>query len=246
MHFKGLNLNGVKGLVIAGFLAYGAQANALVMGSLSEADSSFGVNSITLDSVTNLEWLDLDFTTTYSFNSASAQFGASGVFEGFSIATASQVSELISHAGINIPLTGSAAQTAFDDFHTLVGGQVDDFGSIGCVLSLNGIVNNAGALGIAGVGLDRKPLDSSACGTVRAGSEFITFGPVPFGLFVSPDTTISAHNGSSQITLGGIFLVKEATVDEPSILGVFAIGLGLMSVLRSKKAVSLKLKSPSF
>ena len=105
--------------------------------------------------------------------------------------------------------------------------QVDDFAGLGCVLALNGIVNNGGASGIAGVGIDRKPAAGDGCGPILAGSEFITTGPVPVGLPIDPNETINTHNGSSPITIGGLFLAREFnnSVDAPSTLAMLLLGL---------------------
>ena len=39
----------------------------------------FGMGTVTRDLATNLEWLDLDLTTAYSFNSVMAEFGSGRV-----------------------------------------------------------------------------------------------------------------------------------------------------------------------
>jgi hypothetical protein len=217
------------------------QAGAIVLGTLSDADSMFGMGTVTRDSATNLEWLDLDLTTAYSFNSVTAQFGPAGAFPGFAIATPAQVNTMINDSGI-LGATGAAAQMGFDTYVSLLNGMVDDFGggvqpANGCVLVLSGIANNSGALSINGVGIDRTPMPpSDGCGPVVPGSEFITQGPVPPSNIILPNQTIDAHNASSPTTLGGIYLVSPSPsqVSEPPVLASLALGMLLLGILRSR------------
>jgi hypothetical protein len=101
------------------------------------------------------------------------------------------------------------------------------------VLALSGIANNSGALSIDGVGIDRKPQGpTDGCGPVVPGSQFITQGPVPPSNIILPNETINAHNASSPITLGGIYLVTQ--VSEPPVLASLALGMLLLGILRSR------------
>ncbi len=67
---------------------------------VSADDPVFGVGSITLDTATGLEWLDLAFSVNRSFDDVSANFGPGGDFEGFRYATAAELITLYTNAGI--------------------------------------------------------------------------------------------------------------------------------------------------
>jgi hypothetical protein len=76
-----------------------------IKASLVQANSPrFGQNALTIDTGTSLAWLDLPFSTGYSYQQAVAATGAGGVFEGFGHATAQEVLTLYADAGI--PGTG--------------------------------------------------------------------------------------------------------------------------------------------
>ena len=114
----------------------------------------------------------------------------------------------------------------------LFNGPIDDLGGFGCILALSGLT---GSGDIQGVGIDRMPDDGfDGCGHVVPGSEFITQGPVPIGLPVDFNQTIDEHNGDSQITLGGIYLVRSFGVDTPPTLPLAAVGIALLGLLRRK------------
>ena len=57
-------------------------------------DSSFGADTITFDTDTGLEWLDLTESTGLSVNEVQAELGAGGLYEGFTFATRSEIETL--------------------------------------------------------------------------------------------------------------------------------------------------------
>lgn len=74
----------------------GIGAAALV----SVDDPTYGVGSITRDTVTGREWLDLTFTLGMAFDTVASQLGAGGSFEGFSTANTSDVLALFTNGGL--------------------------------------------------------------------------------------------------------------------------------------------------
>lgn len=64
-------------------------------------DPAFGPGSITQDTATGLEWLDIDLTAGLSYNDVAAGFGPGGAFEGFAHASLEQVDTLFLNAGFS-------------------------------------------------------------------------------------------------------------------------------------------------
>lgn len=86
-------------LVAFALMLFGRVADA---GLISMTDPHFGSDSLTLDTDTNLLWLDLTHSTNRSFNSVSASFGPGGDYEGYRYASLAEVDTLFRHAGFPI------------------------------------------------------------------------------------------------------------------------------------------------
>lgn len=83
--------------------------------ALVSLGSSFGADTITLDTETGLRWLDLDLTDGRSVEDISSQLGEGGEFEGFRYATVEEVEQLWINAGIQDIVMGAIPPTG-DDF----------------------------------------------------------------------------------------------------------------------------------
>src|SRR5215469_12004001 len=77
-------------------MAFSARAN-LVMGT----DPAFGANSLTIDTQTELAWLNLSFTAGLSYDQVLADMQPGGIFSGYTFASSLQVTDLFSDAGIS-------------------------------------------------------------------------------------------------------------------------------------------------
>lgn len=220
-------------IALAACALTGGPATAGPVGMLTEANSAFGANTLTRDAAQGLEFLDLNLTSSYSYATLQVQLAAGGTFDGFFVATATQFNALVNHSGI-LPLTGSAAQTGFDALVDLLHPTaVDDLGGFGCTLALNAATADAGAAAnsraVANVVLDRTPApggSSPGCGPVQQGSEFITQTSLAF---IDDFSTVSQHNGSSPITVGGFLLARrlQATTDVPEPAGGVLVATAL-------------------
>lgn len=95
----------------------------LASAALESADDPvFGIDTLTIDTDTNLAWLDLTFTDARSFDDVSSQFGAGGDFEGYRYATEQEVLTFFEHAGIpNAPGTSIANHDPINALLALVG-----------------------------------------------------------------------------------------------------------------------------
>lgn len=113
-------LRHILGMLVAGNLAVVGVSGASA--SLISHGSSFGADTITLDTNTGLEWLDLPITQGLSINQVTAQLGAGGQFAGFQYAYASDLATLILDAGItNGNSTDSANIAAVSNLISLLG-----------------------------------------------------------------------------------------------------------------------------
>ena len=92
---KNLHWMAVVGLVA--LLGSGRPANAAL---LPGTDPRFGLNSLTIDTESQLAWLDLPQSAGLTYQQALAQTGPGGLFSGFRFATATEVLSLYHAAGI--------------------------------------------------------------------------------------------------------------------------------------------------
>ena len=67
---------------------------------MSADDPLFGVGAMTVDSSTNLAWLDLSITEGKSFNEVSSQLGVGGMYSGYRFASPDEVYALFEAAQI--------------------------------------------------------------------------------------------------------------------------------------------------
>ena len=105
-------------------------------------DPDWGIGSITYDSGTGLEWLDVNLSTNLTYNYVSDQFGQGGYFEGFRYATHQEVLDLIDEADISIIDLGSTDPNhvnACQNFIDLVG-STDNINGYDAVRGVNGTV----------------------------------------------------------------------------------------------------------
>jgi hypothetical protein len=85
-------------------MAFSARAD-LITGT----DPGFGANSLTIDTQTGLAWLNLSYTTGLSYDQVLADMQPGGMFSNYTFATAQQVTDLFTDAGVgpagNYPLS---------------------------------------------------------------------------------------------------------------------------------------------
>ena len=93
--------NGMRTLVLALMLAIGLSSGNMAVAAIIPVDDAvFGIGSITRDTGTGLDWLDLTLSSGRSFNDVNSQFGVGGDFEGFRYATETELGQLFTNAGI--------------------------------------------------------------------------------------------------------------------------------------------------
>jgi len=76
-------------------LSFSLSANA----ALLSIDSSFGADSVTRDTATGLDWLDVTQTRGLSYDQVNAQMVSGGLYEGWRYATVAELDQLIVNFG---------------------------------------------------------------------------------------------------------------------------------------------------
>ena len=94
LYFRSINRFILISLALLGLSV--SSVNAAVMSADYRVS---GDGSITIDTVSGYEWLDLTLSTGRSFNDVSNEFGAGGDFEGWRYASPSEVGDFFSSAG---------------------------------------------------------------------------------------------------------------------------------------------------
>ncbi len=93
----------------AALVAYAAACSIASADIVELDDGVFGAGSVTLDTDTGLQWLDLTLSTDLSANEVDAQLGVGGTFEGWRYASVAEVLTLFVNAGIpDVPGQSSA------------------------------------------------------------------------------------------------------------------------------------------
>jgi len=179
--------------------------------ALISADSPFGPGTITLDTVTQLRWLDLTVTTNRSYNNIVSQLAPGGIFEGFRYANNSEVSQFWVNAGI-LDQSGSFTTNNFEPVSSFI--------------SLVGQTGGQPGLASSAFGLSSTPL-----GLNSHASEFVeTFLPAGRG------RAVLMFNGYGSDDLArpdaGHWLVS---VPEPGIFALLTVG-GLSLSLRLRRS----------
>ena len=195
---------------------------------LFSSDSTFGTDTITLDTDTGLQWLDVPLSTAFTYGEILDELQPGGIFDGYRLATEDEVLTLWGNSGINTGLLGSFVSENYNPIVDLMSfvGITSHNGNLGGGISFdftfgnfdNGIVHGQPVeegTRITLAGISAVPFQESNFDfTGRA-----SFGTVPFG--------------NDNTSHGSWLVVASASVPEPSIIILFATGLiGLGFTLR--------------
>jgi hypothetical protein len=191
-------------LLVSAFLSLTHQVSAQAA-LVAENDPFFGVGSITRDTETNLDWLDVSLSQGRSFLDVTNELGAGGDFAGFRHASIAEFQTLVLNAGIgntNSVVTGDLS--AFTNLINLVG----------TTEIQNGYPQTLGFL--------EEPRDFDT--RVNGELDFFFQGSVP----AYSATTTVLRSQSVDFNNVGHWLVRPSVVPEPlTILGsLTAVGLG--------------------
>ena len=182
---------------------------------ISLDDPVFGAGSITRDTDTNLEWLDVPFSEGDTFVDVAGEFGSGGEFEGFRHANAAEFETLVLNAGIpaiNTIVTGDL--TPFTDLINL----------LGATSFQDGNPQTSGFLS------DIDPFEPPL--RVNGDLDFLFFNGMPA---YEANTSI-ARNETISFPGVGHYLVRPVIPEPSTILGLLTIGGIALGASKKKKS----------
>jgi hypothetical protein len=200
--------------IAAASLSTGSAHAALISGD----DLIHGVGSITIDTVNNLEWLDLTLSTSFSFNDAQAEF-TGGLFDGFRHATRADIELLFAEAGVS--LTTSAP----------------NYTPVAALLTLVGIIQTF-PTSIQSLGLYDDTLDGLNAVSIGY-TLFVALQSPPFSIAdFRPDTYLPTVSNPSL----GNWLVRAAspTTPVPAPAGIFIFGPAVLLLGAMRKRTQVR------
>lgn len=196
------------------FLICMAAALNVANATLVSSDSSFGSDSITLDTDTNLMWLDVPLSTAYSYNGILPELEMGGVFEGYRMASGDEVRTLFTNAGIPV-FGGSFVHENYDP-----------------ILALMSYVGITGHNGNLGTGI---PFDYTVGHISDTASQEGWVLAMTLSVY-EPDLTGRASSGTipadNENQYHGAWLVRAVSVSEPSTLALMGLGIFGLGFMR--------------
>ena len=210
---KTIHHSALLGTVTLMLMALSARAD-LVTG----ADPAFGANSLTIDTQTELAWLNLSFTAGLSYNQVLADTQPGGMFSGYTFATSQQVGDLYADAGIGVAGNYPLSTPAIASFISLI----DPTGSINGEPGFVAVSATS-----AGAGVQEAP---------RISAYDVIGGPNGTGEYLVSDGTgaFSADYGDNT-SYPDLSDWLVTTVPEPNVWSVAIAGLIAFALVRFKR-----------
>lgn len=191
-------MGAIKGLMTLFFLFFSVNTYSAI---ISVDDSVFGVNSITRDTASGIEWLDLTISQGMSYNSVLANLEIGGQFEGWRFATSNEVRVFFFKLGlpsINTALYSTVFEENIANISELLGTTFGD--------------NNSSEYGVYGYVFDDiDPFTQTSMAVKQAN-----------GISVI-NHTLPAHK-TLNLSHFGSFLVQNYKVSEPPVITILMFG----------------------
>lgn len=198
-------------LALLGSLTLLVMASSARATLITGTDPSFGANSLTIDTQTELAWLNLSFTQGLSYNQVLADMQPGGRFSGYTFASTQEAINLFADAGIGAPNIYSLSTPA-------IGTLISFVGSTGPINGYSGFIGISGTSDGSG-GQEAPAIYASGIN----GTEY----------YIAYDGTDGTSYGDSTSTPDvGDWLVK--TVPEPGIWSVAIAGLPALRLMRRR------------
>ena len=219
----------IRFVVMASFLLPFNEVGAAL---ISVDDSTFGIGSLTVDTSTNLAWLDLSITKGISFNDITNELNYGGTYSGYRFASPDEVFSLFVQAQIpDINATGSFAHYGTSANAAPALSLINLMGPSYQIQTGGVLLSEIAGFSSQHVTLNGFDLIQMPYAIVREG--IITQnGAESFGEVF---TTGSSILPSRSYEGAGSWLVKSVVVTEPPVIGLFISGVcGLFCITRRK------------
>ena len=204
--------------LLAALLIPGSASATLVTGD----DPTFGVGSITTDTDTDLQWLDVTSTIFISYDTIITQFDPGDLFEGWRHATSAEVATLFTHGGVS-PLnqTFAGVNSAMYALQTQIGYILNNQPAHTTFAHIADAVISSGS---RSVGALWQIDPANSLGGAASWTAYDGINSTPF--FMHPTT---------QATATGHFLVRAVAVPEPSSVLICSLPVGVAAMAARKR-----------
>jgi hypothetical protein len=223
-------LHQMLGAAICFFLGFASSEAAVISVNVPSLGASADGFNITRDTITGLDWLDLDVSVGRTFNDltggdGSNEFIGGGDFDGFRYAT-------------KVELTGADPGPQLDSLYKSLGISPFDFSSIGGYVNARALITIVGCFGSCasygysygarvendGVTEAESAMEAFTSGGWNWGRSDTTTGPILF----LPNNGFPLQKGN--------WLVRSTVVPVPTAVWLFGSALGLLGWMRRKPA----------
>jgi len=218
-------MSDLKSAVVAFALlvaAIGSSVNPASAVLISIDDGTFGVDSVTRDTVTGLEWLDVNKSAGVGYGFITGGIGAGAAFAGWRHATTAELTALFDTVGYPAGYhSATATQQMIDTIDML--GRTDTLGStngIGVLIQVIGVFDDGDGPFVVGdiVGSGRLSFET------RTGSRDPFAPPIGDSSAIEPNQ----DGGIFLPSFAGNWLVRDTatvSIPEPGTLAIIVLGL---------------------